>query len=148
LCGDQQKSVAVDLQIACSTASKWHTTALTKLSLAVGTVPLPLVIAAQSWASGQPPAVRTLRAELAVDGESYVLLEVPKARGEREPLLTPAEREVAQLLIEGLQRREIADVRCTSTQTVASQLRGIFAKLQVGGRCALVKRAVETGWFE
>ena len=148
LCGDQQKSVAVDLEIACSTASKWHTLALAKLGLSQGTVPVPLVIAAQAWSSGQNPVLRARRAELEVDGSSYVLVDVPKPKGHGEGLLTPAEREVAQLLISGLLRREIADVRCTSTQTVASQLRGIFAKLQVGGRCALIRRAVQTGWFE
>ena len=64
-----------------------------------------------------------------------------------DPRLTRAEAEVAQALVEGQSRWEIAARRSTSTQTVACQLRGIFSKLQVGGRCALIKQALAAGWF-
>jgi DNA-binding CsgD family transcriptional regulator len=81
------------------------------------------------------------------EGSEFVLVSLPRADGSCEPLLTPAEREVAELLLEGRSRWEIAAHRSTSSQTVACQLRGIFGKLRVGGRCSLIKRAVETGWF-
>jgi DNA-binding NarL/FixJ family response regulator len=145
--GEQQKAVALELGMACSTASKWYTSALGKLHLDVGPIPMPLIVAAQAWAAGTSPAVGARRATVDYQGTEFVLVSLPCADAQREPLLTPAEREVAQLLIEGRSRWEIAAHRSTSSQTVACQLRGIFGKLRVSGRCSLIKRAVGTGWF-
>ena len=145
--GEQQKLVAAELEIACSTASKWYTHALAKLRLGGGPLPLPLVIAAQSWASGVAPSVGARSAFFEYEGEDYFLLSVPNPRIVREPRLTHAEQEVATLLIEGDSRWEIALHRCTSAQTVACQLRGIFSKLRLTGRHALIAQAVDLGWF-
>ena len=147
LCGEQQKLVAAELGIACSTASKWYTHALAKLRLGGGPLPLPLVIAAQSWASGNAPSVGARSAYFAYAGESFVLLSVPNARIVCETRLTQAEQEVAMLLIEGGSRWEIAMHRSTSAQTVACQLRGIFSKLRLTGRHSLITEAIERGWF-
>jgi DNA-binding NarL/FixJ family response regulator len=147
LCGEQQKLVALELGIACSTASKWFTQALSKLRLSGGPIPLPLVIAAQSWACGRQPPVDARSATLTHDDSEMVLLSVPLPRVVDDLRLTGAELEVARLLIEGATRREIAAERATSQQTVACQLRNIFSKLQVSGRNALIRSAVERGWF-
>jgi len=148
--GDQQKAVAADLAIACSTASKWHTQALKKLRLLDEPVPLPLVIAAQSW-TRDPLAVLPAGldgAEFEDKGCTWYVLVVKRAAIPQGTTLTAAEQEVVRLLVEGKSRLEIADCRATSTQTVACQLRGVFAKLRATGRYALVRRAVELGWFE
>ena len=50
-------------------------------------------------------------------------------------------------LIEGESRWEIAARRETSAQTVACQVRGIFSKWRLTGRYALIRRAVDLGWF-
>jgi DNA-binding CsgD family transcriptional regulator len=42
---------------------------------------------------------------------------------------------------------EIAELRQTSIQTVACQIRGIFAKYRLTGRYALIRRGLELGWF-
>jgi DNA-binding NarL/FixJ family response regulator len=147
LCGEQQKKVALELGIACSTASKWFTLALSKLRLSGGPTPLPLVLAAQGWASARPPPVDARSATFTHDGSELVLLSVPLPRVVDDMGLTGAEVEVARLLIEGATRREIAIQRATSQQTVACQLRNIFSKLQVSGRNALIRAAVERGWF-
>ncbi len=148
LSGEQQKAVAFDLGIACSTTSKWYTAALAKASLNAGPVPMPLVIAAQSWASGVMPSMDARVTTIAFDGHEFLVLSVPAPNLAREQRLTRAEREVASALVVGQSRWEIARRRSTSTQTVACQLRGIFSKLDVGGRCALIRRGVESGWFE
>jgi DNA-binding NarL/FixJ family response regulator len=145
--GEQQKAIAAELGIACSTASKWYTQAGEKLALEGGTVPLPLVIAAQSWAAGKTPPVAARRATIFHEGSQFVVLTVPTPNLASERLLTRAEREVAVALIEGQSRGAIAIRRSTSQQTVACQLRGIFSKLDIRGRCALIKHGLDAGWF-
>jgi DNA-binding NarL/FixJ family response regulator len=147
LCGEQQKRVALELGIACSTASKWFTQALAKLRLSGGPTPLPLVVAAQSWACGRQPPVDARSATFTHDDSEIVLLSVPLPRVVDDLGLTGAELEVARLLIEGATRREIAARRATSQQTVACQLRNIFSKLRVSGRHALIRAAVDAGWL-
>ncbi|MEZ4218576.1 MAG: LuxR C-terminal-related transcriptional regulator [Myxococcota bacterium] len=51
--------------------------------------------------------------------------------------LTPAEREVALLMLKGLSHKEIAVVRDTSERTVRQQARAIYAKANLSGRAAL-----------
>jgi DNA-binding NarL/FixJ family response regulator len=145
--GEQQKAIALELGIAFSTASKWYTQAWAKLSLEHGPVPLPLVIAAQSWGAGASPQVAARRLKLLHEGREFVVLTVPTPNLAGDRLLTPAEREVAVALIEGQSREAIALRRSTSEQTVACQLRGIYAKLDVRGRCALIRRGLDAGWF-
>lgn len=147
LCGEQQKFVAYDLDIACSTTSKWYTQALAKLHLEGRPVPAPLVVAARSWAAGRTPAIDVRWSAFEFAGQELFLLSIPKPSVPAHAGLTPAEREVASLLIEGRSRWEIASHRATSAQTVACQFRGIFSKLQLTGRYALIGRAVELGWF-
>jgi DNA-binding NarL/FixJ family response regulator len=147
LCGEQQKVVACDLGIACSTASKWYTRALAKMHLRGGPIPLPLVIAAQAWASGKRLAVNARSATFEHGGVRYLVLSVPNPAILDPGTLTPAECEVARLLAEGESRWDIATRRDTSAQTVACQIRGIFWKWQLTGRYALIRRAVDLGWL-
>ena len=147
LWGEQQKLVAAELGIACSTASKWYTLALAKMRLSGGPIPLPLVIAAQAWASGQNPPVDARGATFEHDGAEYFVLSVPKPVIHSGSPLTPAECEVARCLVEGESRWEIAARRATSAQTVACQIRGVFGKWRLTGRYSLIRRAVDLGWF-
>lgn len=51
--------------------------------------------------------------------------------------LTPAEREVALLLLKGLSHKEIAVVREASVLTVRQQARAVYTKANLSGRAAL-----------
>ena len=51
--------------------------------------------------------------------------------------LTPAEREVALLMLKGLSHKEIAAVREASERTVRQQARSIYGKANLSGRAAL-----------
>jgi len=51
--------------------------------------------------------------------------------------LTPAEREVALLILKGLSHKEIATVRGASERTARQQARAIYAKANLSGRAAL-----------
>ena len=51
--------------------------------------------------------------------------------------LTPAEREVAMLLLKGLSHREIGSLREASEATVRQQARSVYSKAELSGRAAL-----------
>jgi len=51
--------------------------------------------------------------------------------------LTPAEREVALLLLKGLSHKEIAAVRDSSERTARQQAQAVYAKANLSGRAAL-----------
>ncbi|MCA9566350.1 MAG: helix-turn-helix transcriptional regulator [Myxococcales bacterium] len=55
--------------------------------------------------------------------------------------LSPAERDVAVLLLKGLSFKEIASVRDTSERTAREQARAVYKKAGVAGRSELA------GWF-
>jgi len=78
-------------------------------------------------------------AHFCCDGQHYAYLVVS---GEEAPLteLTPAEREVAQLVVSGCSNREIAGRRRASVHTVGNQLSAIYGKLGVSSRHELVAR--------
>jgi DNA-binding CsgD family transcriptional regulator len=57
-----------------------------------------------------------------------------------ESLLTTAEQKVAELLCEGRTLAQIAHLRGVSPNTVKSQVRQVFRKLNVESRVALVRR--------
>lgn len=51
--------------------------------------------------------------------------------------LSPAEREIALLLLKGLSHKEIAEVRSVSETTVRQQARSLYKKAGLGGRADL-----------
>lgn len=57
-----------------------------------------------------------------------------------DPRLTPSEHEVAGLLCDGRTLAQIARLRGVTINTVKSQVRQIFRKLDVDSRVALVRR--------
>ena len=57
--------------------------------------------------------------------------------------LTPAEREVALLLLKGLSHKEIASARGVSERTARQQARGVYRKAGVGGRADLAAYFLE-----
>jgi DNA-binding NarL/FixJ family response regulator len=59
--------------------------------------------------------------------------------------LTPREREVLQLLAEGLEQSEIAERLVISSKTVASHIERILAKLGVRSRAQAVAAAFREG---
>jgi DNA-binding NarL/FixJ family response regulator len=59
--------------------------------------------------------------------------------------LTPREREVLQLIVEGKSRVEIADILCLSKKTVDTYRSRIMKKLDVHNIPSLVKFAIQHG---
>jgi DNA-binding CsgD family transcriptional regulator len=72
-------------------------------------------------------------------GPSYFVISLASGR----PLpyaLSPAEREVVELVLAGLTNVEIASKRERSARTIANQLASIFRKLGVSSRFELTAR--------
>jgi DNA-binding NarL/FixJ family response regulator len=145
--GEQQKTIAFDAHIAFSTTSKWCGSALRKLRLERAAIPLPLVLAAQSWELGPVREVEAGAAYVEHAGSAYHVMVVPRPFLGAEVLLSPSEREVARRYVEGESRQQIAVARSTSIQTIACQLRSIGGKVGVSGRHALTRKGAELGWF-
>jgi DNA-binding NarL/FixJ family response regulator len=59
--------------------------------------------------------------------------------------LTRREREVLELLAQGLSNKEIADTLVITTNTVKRHLKAIFGKLRVHSRAAAAARAISAG---
>jgi DNA-binding NarL/FixJ family response regulator len=147
LCGDQQKVVASELELAASTVSGRYVRALTKLEIvSPRKVPLALVLAAQS-AAGIDPIASARSSVFGHHQSTCLVVSVPRPATTRMTALTMAEQDIAQWIIEGYSRSAIARRRTTSVHTVARQFHSIFAAMKVTGRFALIRRAVELHGF-
>jgi two-component system response regulator NreC len=71
-----------------------------------------------------------------------------EARGQSSDLdlLTSREREVLQLLAEGLSNREIAEELNISVKTVESHRSNMMNKLELNSKTELIKYALRKGW--
>ena len=86
-------------------------------------------------------------AEGAALGIEEAIAYAQRGRGERKrpasgwPSLTPAERDVARLVCEGLANKEIATRLFVSPRTVQAHLSHVYAKLGIASRVQLVQEA-------
>jgi RNA polymerase sigma factor (sigma-70 family) len=82
-------------------------------------------------------------------GVSQVLSEMLLNEKLPSPLdrLSPREREVVQMIVEGLSKREIADRLHTSIKTVEKQRRNAMLKLEVESLAGLVRVCLSLGLF-
>ncbi len=67
--------------------------------------------------------------------------------GTLEIPLTARERQVLDQLVNGYAAREIADLFKTAEDTVRSQIKSIYRKLQVNSRVQLVRKAIDLGFL-
>jgi two-component system response regulator NreC len=78
--------------------------------------------------------------------DDYVRRAETRGRSGTLDLLTPREREVLQLLAEGLSNQEIADQLSISVKTVETHRGNMMKKLAVDSKTDLVKYALRKGW--
>ena len=69
------------------------------------------------------------------------------ARAE-SPTITPREKQVLQLMAQGMRNKEIADRLHVSEGTVKIHLHNMYEKLDVKGRTQLILSARDRGWEE
>jgi DNA-binding CsgD family transcriptional regulator len=93
--------------------------------------------------NGELPAPTGLEAStFFVDDDEYVVLSFPLPEVRIPAELTSAEAEVVRSALHGRSNAEIARERKTSSNTVANQLRSVYAKLQLSGRNELAQHCV------
>jgi RNA polymerase sigma factor (sigma-70 family) len=82
-------------------------------------------------------------------GVSQVLSEMTINDQTPSPLdrLSPREREVVQMIVEGLTNREIADRLHSSIKTVEKQRRDAMRKLEVDNLASLIRVCLSLGFF-
>jgi two-component system response regulator NreC len=78
--------------------------------------------------------------------DDYVRRAEARGQGETLDLLTSREREVLQLLAEGLSNQEIAEQLNISVKTVETHRGNMMKKLGVDSKTELVKYALRKGW--
>ena len=78
--------------------------------------------------------------------DDYIRRAEARGQGEDLDLLTSREREVLQLLAEGLSNREIGEELNISIKTVETHRSNLMSKLQVNSKTELVKYALRKGW--
>jgi DNA-binding CsgD family transcriptional regulator len=138
-CGDQQKLVADEAGLSRSRVSELQGRTLEKLGLPER-VPLLVLIAAN--ASGGSVGGSVHASPVTYAGRPALALTAPKPSADAIPGLTPSEREIAQLLIDGMTRPEIVQHRATSPNTIAAQIHAVYKKTSAANRFALVRMAL------
>ncbi len=78
--------------------------------------------------------------------DNYVRRAEARGKGNALKLLTPREREVLQLLAEGLPNRDIAKQLNISVKTVETHRSNMMSKLNVKSKTELIKYALRKGW--
>jgi len=146
LCGEQQKALALERDIASSTLSTRYNRAIRELGIPRREVPVLLALAAQS-AAGAALTVSARMASFEHDGARCSVVGIPRPATASMVILSAAERQVARWVIEGCSRREIAARRGTTKHTASRQIHSIFAGLGVSNRYALIRRAAELRCF-
>jgi DNA-binding CsgD family transcriptional regulator len=145
--GSSTKELACELEVADSTASILVRSVLSKLGVASRTELIEVFGGALlTFGASEKPAMEVCfalpaRAQVStfrVDSEDYTLFELPFRRLEPPPCLTHAEREVVRGVFNGMSNAEIAQLRHTSINTVANQLRATYVKLGISGRSQLI----------
>ncbi len=77
-----------------------------------------------------------------VDGIEYALVRCQPPPVDQRVVLSPREQAIVRLIIKGYSNKTLARVLDISPWTVATHLRRIFAKLDVGSRSEMVGRVL------
>jgi DNA-binding NarL/FixJ family response regulator len=90
-----------------------------------------------------PPGIRAARFRVGIDEFALISFDwVRSGDGRNEvEMLSPSEREVAELAWQGHSNAVIARIRSTSVRTVENQISGIYRRLNLGSRRELMRLA-------
>jgi len=80
-----------------------------------------------------------------VGGVRGLLIDLPVDELDLPDTLTAAEREVVQLVAQGLSNEEIGTLRGRSARTIANQLAAVYRKVGVFSRTELLARLAAAG---
>jgi DNA-binding NarL/FixJ family response regulator len=141
MCGTGQKNIAIELGLAPSTIALNARLALA--SLGVDTKPSrvhPLLMLAAKASNDRDAAFLSRLALIADDHRALRVVAIPRPDRCLAGVLPTAELAVVRSLIEGVCYRDIAQLRGTSTRTIANQITSVFRRMRVSGRSELLLR--------
>ncbi len=138
LTGESTKIMAFDEQMSSPAISLVMKRTLQAMGFEFPRTPLFAVMAARAFQGAKIPAESVV---LTQDGATRLGVKVPRPNLEVfAAFLSPAERAVVQLLLEGRSNEEISSARHTSQRTIANQIRAAYSKLGVRGRGEVLHR--------
>ena len=142
--GVASKVIAIERNCSPSTVTMRGTRALVQMGIrcSPGTVPAGLLCLANA-ARGQ--ACGSIQAKLRPiqDNRQQFLLSIRRPDLQLIEELSPAERSIANMLLEARSHRQMAVLRASSTRTIANQIASLYRKLDVSGRIPLVIRLAQ-----
>jgi DNA-binding CsgD family transcriptional regulator len=136
--GYSQKYIGYELGIAPPTVTSTLASSLKRLGIA-SRVELTEVFGAFGDGKLEPGVGQIAACRFDLEGDTYVRFEIPLRKLEPPAGLTQAERDVVKGVLSHKSNAEIASERRTSVRTVANQLRAVYGKLGISGRCALIE---------
>ena len=136
--GERQKQIAIDCKLATSTVANCFKSAIDKLGFNTRLDTAPLAALVLSYAPEHSHMTSAVSIYSISNGD-YLLAHAPCPHWERFPQVTPSERQIADLIIEGRPNSYIARARQTSVHTVENQVASLFRKLKASGRFDLLR---------
>ncbi|MEI9942003.1 MAG: LuxR C-terminal-related transcriptional regulator [Pseudomonadota bacterium] len=139
--GSSQKALSFDMAMAPSTVTLNARRALDRMGLTSKPSRVhPLLILAAGAAGEQDESV-TGRLSVLVRGDvAFRVVSVARPDSCLLPQLSGAEVDVVRCLVEGYSHVGMAELRGTSSRTIANQIASVFRRLRVTGRIELVHR--------
>lgn len=139
LCGVGQKNIAVELQLAPSTIALNARVALDGLGMSSRPSRAhPLLMLAAKAARCQDGRATAALSFVEHGGTLMRVIALPRPDLRLSEALPPAELSVVKSLIEGACYEDIAQMRGTSTRTIANQITTVFRRMKVSGRSELL----------
>jgi DNA-binding NarL/FixJ family response regulator len=145
LLGESQKVLSFEMGLSVSFVAFLSKRALHAIGVETTTSKAPAILCLLVQSSRRAAPMRALRAtDLELGGGPCIALSIPLHNSGLGCVLSPAERAVVSMRLEGRSLAEIAFQRQTSTRTVANQLGAACRRLGVSGRWSLVRHVVLT----
>lgn len=143
LSGDSQKDIAVSLGLSSSTIGASMKAALLKLGFPSQRHTAPIAALIWSHAPGHPLSMEPAPVYSVGHSNESILAATNVANYDRLPTLTPSERGITQLLVQGKPNGEIAALRKTSPHTVENQVASLLRKAGARNRFDLLRTLYE-----
>jgi len=144
--GEPQKIIALEFGVSASTvagvAAQWaHAVGF---SCCASRIPTLVLMAAHAAADPSSSVVADV-AHFMHHGARFSAVSTKRPDPAIWNALSPAEREIVDLLVDRKSNAEIASTRRTAERTVANQIGNVMRKLRVRGRQEVLARLIELG---
>jgi DNA-binding CsgD family transcriptional regulator len=142
LLGEGQQSIALSLDIGVSTVAAKATGCLRYIGREHRSSRVPVLLTMAAHAARGAAFIPARATRTGSDAADSWTVSVQRPDACLATILSPAEFAVARLMVEGKSRAEMAQVRATSTRTIANQLAAVFRQLNVSGRSEILAKLV------